>query len=95
MDLQIHRQVEKFLRRLQAKQATQLQTKISSLQDNPYPSNCTRDTKDRNTFKVVTGEFCILYSATASAVCIEMVGRLNDKKIYHDMCNRRKGIFLP
>lgn len=77
------RSAEKFLRKLQKKQAQQVARKLVEMCDNPRPVDSS-DMKGQwaGHFRVDVGEFRIVYRFDKKTLFVDAIGKRNDGEVY-------------
>ncbi len=88
------RQAAKFIKKLSAKHARQIATKITELRSNPYPQDSIK-LKGYPYYRTDSGEYRIIYQVEAgyqvegSVLEILLIGKRNDDEVYKQLRRQR------
>ena len=81
LEIELSKQVKRFLRRIPAKHAGQITRKAESLAVNPFPQD-TKYLKGYAYYRVDSGEYRIIYYVSALKVHVDLIGKRNDDEVY-------------
>ncbi len=82
LNLSINKKSVKFLERLVAKHFLQIDKKISTLRQNPFPSDSAALKGYSDLFRVTAGEYRIIYEVVDNTLFIDAIGKRNDAEVY-------------
>lgn len=82
MRLNLSHQVQKFLKKLDPKQARQIAEKIQALKGDPYPTDHKKIREYTPFLRTDIGEYRIVYKIADQTIFITLVDKRNDDQIY-------------